>query len=297
VVLLSTIMVSRPEFDLHPDGNEAAEHIGMAFSADIETVREITGHAADVIGIGSGCAAGTSAVGIGAALIESGRTDLVVCVGAELLSYEVITLFGALGGLAGDGYVRPFDAHRRGMLPGEGWGVLVLESERRARQPLARICGYGEACDGFDLVRPCPDGTGLRAAIEQALLDSGCGPDDIAWICAHGTGTKASDGLEARIYDSIFAARRAPLPCVSVKGVTGHTQGAAGVIEAAVAVKSLSKRAVPLNPGLREVDPAVAGLRRIIVPDSTAPLEDGLAVLSISFGFGGSASAVLIGPP
>ncbi|MFI1918382.1 beta-ketoacyl synthase N-terminal-like domain-containing protein [Nocardia sp. NPDC020380] len=300
VVLVSTVMGSRPQYD-RLGADAAGEAISEALAADVATVSALLDDAADVLGIGSGCAAGTTAIGIGRGLVTSGRADFVVCLGAEMISLEVLTLFTALGGLARDGVVRPFDEHRSGMLPGEGWGVLVLESQRWAQEPVARVLGYGEASDGYDIAAPSPDGIGLTAAIGQALDESRCRIDDLGWVCAHGTGTRANDALEARIYDRLFGERTQPLPCVSLKGMTGHCQGAAGVIEAAVACTSLVEGIVPPNAATRTIDPVVAALERIRVPLTPgafgASPAGGPRVLSTSFGFGGSVSAVVLGRP
>ncbi|WP_405162995.1 hypothetical protein OG203_43170 [Nocardia sp. NBC_01499] len=293
IVLVATVMGSRPEYD-----RQAPAHgIKNALADDVAAVSELLGHQADVLGIGSGCAAGTTAVGIARSLITTGRADFVVCLGAEMVSLEVLTLFTALGGLAREGVLRPFDEHRTGMVPGEGWGVLILESERWADRPLGAVLGYGEASDGYDIVAPSPDGVGLSAAIGQALAESGRGVADIGWICAHGTGTRANDALEAQIYDGLFRRREQQLPCVSIKGATGHCQGAAGVIEAAVACTSLAEAMVPPNAAALTVDPIVAALERVQVPLTPSTLAPSAAVLSTSFGFGGSVSAIVIGQP
>ncbi|NMM91441.1 hypothetical protein B2J88_45310 [Rhodococcus sp. SRB_17] len=296
IVLLSTVMGSRPKFDRFgsPDHHFDVQN---ALARDVRAVQALTGGAADVIGIGSGCAAGTSAIGVAHELIGAGKADMVVCLGAEMVSLEVLTLFTALGGLSRDATVRPFDANRTGMVPGAGWGLVVLEHAQWACNPLASVQGYGEAADGTSLTLPSPDGIGMREAVHQALQQACLGVDAIGWICAHGTGTRANDALEASVYDRIFHARSMSLPCVSVKGVTGHCQGAAGVIEAAVACRSLEVGEIPPNVGLTDVDPKVLDLQRIAIPDHAVPLPEGLSVLSTSFGFGGSVAAVLIGRP
>ncbi|MFF8327804.1 beta-ketoacyl synthase N-terminal-like domain-containing protein [Rhodococcus qingshengii] len=296
VVLLSTVMGSRPDHD-RSDPISAAEGVRAALDSDTAAVATFLGGHVDVIGIGSGCAAGTTVIGLAQSLVSSGRADMVICLGAEVLSYEVLTLFLALGGLSDDDMVRPFDADRRGMMPGEGFGVVVVEPPEFAKAPLASIAGYGEACDGWNLVAPSPTATGLSIAITDALASASITVDDVGWICAHGTGTRANDALEAGAYDRIFSARHDRVPVVSIKGTTGHCQGAAGVIETVVAVTSLREGVVPPNKTISTLESGIEKLAHVRVPCSAVPLADNNYVLSTSFGFGGSVAAVVIGAP
>ncbi|MEV6767375.1 hypothetical protein AB0N05_01955 [Nocardia sp. NPDC051030] len=269
VVLVSTVLGSRPYYD-HSHAEAGWFGIRHALTMDVAVISDLVGEATDVIGIGSGGAAGTTAVGIARGLIACGRADFVVCLGIEIGSLEM-------------------------MLPGEGWGVLVLESDRWAREPVGSVLGYGEASDGYDLTARSPVGAGLTAAVTRALAESGSTVDDIGWICAQGTGTPVDDARQARIYGRLFGSRRRPVPCVSLAGVTGYCRGASGIIEAAVACRSLREVMVPANSPPGEADSAVAAPGSVFTPAAPMAMDPESRVLSTSFGFGGAVSAIVIG--
>ncbi|MGW7412283.1 beta-ketoacyl-[acyl-carrier-protein] synthase family protein [Streptomyces sp. NPDC054863] len=297
-VFAGTVMGTRPVLDhgitpagLTAEGSEWAEPERL-----LDLVPGVVPVDGPVVLLASGCSVGGDAVACGAAAIFEGEVDVAICGGAEELSQEVFAMFTTLRALAPD-VARPFDGDRLGMQPAEGAAVLVLESAEhcaaRGGRPLAVLLAHGAAADAHHLTRPRPTGDALVAAIGTCLRDAGRAPEEIDWVCAHGTGTPASDGVEARAIASALGGPGRRRPVVSsLKGVLGHTQGAAGVLEAVVAVHALSAGHLPGNATLRRPDPACADLDLVPPQGRRAPVA---TVLSLAFGLGGGVSALLLG--
>jgi 3-oxoacyl-[acyl-carrier-protein] synthase II len=153
---------------------------------------------------------------------------------------------------------QPFDLNRQGLILGEGAGVVVLESEahavrRHAPRLQAEVGGYGMSCDAYHITRPHPEATGSIAAMRHALESSGVGPDDVDFVNAHGTGTRANDLAEAVVMREIFGSRRVPIS--SVKSTLGHCMGAASALEAIACVMTLENRLYPPTIGYETPDP------------------------------------------
>ncbi|MGH9063946.1 MAG: beta-ketoacyl-[acyl-carrier-protein] synthase family protein [Acidimicrobiales bacterium] len=242
------------------------------------------------------CAAGTQAIANAARLVSSGRCQVVVGGGAE----AAITAIGLAGftnmtALSPTGISRPFDRDRDGFVLGEGAGALVLEdwdrAEARGARIYAEVAGAASTADAYDIVAPSPGGAGAAACMELALADAGLTPSDVAHINAHGTSTPLNDAAEAEAITKVFGAPGPPV--TSIKGVTGHSLGAAGAVEAVAAVLSIVRRQIPPTAGLFDLDPdihldVVAGAPREWTPGP---------VLSNSFGFGGHNGTLVITPP
>ncbi|MGN9809498.1 beta-ketoacyl-[acyl-carrier-protein] synthase family protein [Micromonospora sp. BQ11] len=242
------------------------------------------------------CASGATAIGIARELLRGGKCDVVLAGGAEAsLTPLIVNTFAKMGALSRRRdeparASRPFDADRDGFVQAEGAAILVLErvADARARQAPVRACisGFGASADAHHATQPDPSGTGVRQSIDMALADAGLGPDEIDHVNAHGTSTPLNDVTEARALRHLFGGRPA---VTSVKGVTGHSLGAAGAIEAACTVLAVQHGVVPPTANLERQDPeididVVAGSPR------TLPIT---AAISSSFGFGGQ-NAVLV---
>jgi 3-oxoacyl-[acyl-carrier-protein] synthase II len=242
------------------------------------------------------CASATTAIGTARDLLRTGRCDIVIAGGAEAgLTKPILagfTRMGALSGRVDDPATasRPFDAERDGFVAAEGAGILVLErmahALARGARIRARVSGYGASADAHHATAPDPTGAGVSAAIGSALADAGLGPSDVDHVNAHGTSTPLNDVVEAKVLRRMFGDKPA---VTSVKGVTGHSLGAAGAIEAACAVLSIEKNVVPPTANLDSQDPAididvVRGKPRSMRVDTA---------MSNSFGFGGQ-NAVLV---
>ncbi|MCY0886548.1 MAG: beta-ketoacyl-[acyl-carrier-protein] synthase family protein [Firmicutes bacterium] len=246
--------------------------------------------------VSTACASGTDALGVALDWIRAGRADVVVTGGAEsLLVPEMIGGLSATRAVSpvGDPEIacRPFDAHRSGMVMGEGAGILIFEAEETARargaRPLARVLGYGTHGDGTHPVAPAADGHGERAAMEDCLADAGLDPAAVDYINAHGTGTLLGDRIEWESIAAVVGTR----PLVSsIKGATGHLLGAAGAVEAVVTVEALTRGCIPPTTGHRIPDPACP-LRVVAGQAYTGPVQ---VALSNSFGFGGQNATIAL---
>ncbi len=234
------------------------------------------------------CSAGGDAIGIAGAWIRSGRCDVVIAGGTDAL-YEV-TYYGFIALLNSDtAACKPFDVHRNGLNLGEGAAIMVLESEamrtNRGKKARAFLSGYGTAADAYHLTAPHPEGRGLRLAVEDALASAGVSPTDIAFINAHGTGTRENDRVESFLFHEVFSG----VPFGSTKGYTGHTLGAAGAIEAAFTIASLERQEMPANRGFDAPDPELP-----THPVARPTAIRGTTALSQTLAFGGNNSVLII---
>lgn len=240
------------------------------------------------------CAAGNYAIGFAADLIRTGRADVVVTGAAEMLQELQFCGFVRLAAMA-PARCQPFDLNRQGLLIGEGAGIVVLESEahamRRGAKLEAEVGGYGLSCDGHHITRPHADAVGSIAAMRGAITRSGITPDDVDFVNAHGTGTRANDAAEAKVMFDVFGTRRVPIS--SVKSSLGHCMGAASALEAVACVMTLETGIYPPTVGYETPDPecdldVVANVERRGKAD---------VVLNNSLAFGGYNSVVCFARP
>jgi 3-oxoacyl-[acyl-carrier-protein] synthase II len=208
--------------------------------------------------IPNACAAGNHAIAHAADLLRAGRADVMLAGGADAFSRITYTGFARLGAIAPE-VCQPFDLKRKGMIPGEGSAVLVLEPLERARARGARvyaeIAGAGFACDAHHMTASHPEGEGAARAMQAALREARLGLEDIDYISAHGTGTPTNDRLETLAVKRVFGARARQVPMSSIKSMIGHTMGAASAIEAAVCALAIHEGRVPPTMNLHEPDP------------------------------------------
>lgn len=242
------------------------------------------------ININAACASSTIAMARAGALIQHGRAESVLVVCLDLVSEFVLAGFSALKGLS-PSPSRPFDRERDGLSLGEGAAALLLMSEERARREgrpqLGRLLGWGVANDANHITAPARDGCGLIAAVEQALQRAVVAPEKIAAISAHGTGTVYNDAMELTAFARLFGER--PLPLNSIKGALGHTLGAAGGIEAVLALRSLQEQLLLPTVGLEQAEETTP--QRV---SSSAQPFSGEVLLSTNSGFGGINAALLL---
>lgn len=244
--------------------------------------------------VAAGCAAGNTALALAADEIRAGRAEVMVAGGVDELSEAVFQLFTTLRALAPD-RVRPFDRDRRGMLPSEGAGVLVLESLEhalgRGADILAELPGWAVAADAHHMTAPHPRSAGLSHCMARSLRMAGLRPDEIDHVSAHGTGTPANDALEAAALAEFFAPDGGRGPALSsLKGMLGHAQGGASALEAIACVLAVGRGRVPGNPTLDHPDDACASLDVVRGPARDMTVR---AALSNAFGFGGNTSTVV----
>ena len=204
------------------------------------------------------CAAGACAISHAFDLLQAGEADVMLAGGADAFSRISYAGFAGLLAIAPE-RCQPFDRNRKGMIPGEGSAVLVLERLEHARARCARtyaeFAGYGLSCDAFHMTGSDPDGRGAARAMEEALGQCGCAAEDVDYISAHGTGTKSNDYHETLAVKRIFGDRAYRTPISSVKSMLGHTMGAASAIEAAVCCLAIVHGIIPPTMNLEEPDP------------------------------------------
>ena len=208
--------------------------------------------------------------------IDLGIVDCAIVGGVDSLCLSTLHGFDGLQ-LLSDEVCRPFDATRKGISIGEAGGFALLE--RRPAQVL--FAGGGESSDAWHMSTPHPDGEGAQAAMRMALASARLAPAEIGYLNAHGTATQANDRSEAAGIRAVFGAHRVPVS--STKGVTGHTLGAAGIVEAIVTAQALEHQALPPTANWREAD------AQLDVDVIAAPAKAKFShAMSNNFGFGGS---------
>ena len=216
-------------------------------------------------------------------MIRCGLADAVVVGGVDTLCGSVLFGFNSLE-LVSPEVCRPFDVSRRGINLGEAAGFALLEREASTG---SWLLGYGESNDAFHMSSPHPEGRGARLAVQEALQCAGISAADIDYINLHGTASQKNDEVEARVVadtfpESTFAS--------STKGWTGHTLGAAGIVEAAISLLALEHGMLPGTLNLDTPDPTCG-------PQIRQQNEQRAArrALSFSFGFGGSNCVLAFG--
>jgi 3-oxoacyl-[acyl-carrier-protein] synthase-1 len=219
-----------------------------------------------------------------ARMIQFGLCDAAVVCGVDSLCLTTLYGFHSLQ-LTAEGPCRPFDAARDGISIGEAGGFALLE--RGEPRSGITLLGYGESSDAHHMSSPHPEGLGARAAMDKALATAGLTPSDIDYINLHGTATKVGDAAEDKAVAGLFGNAT---PCSSTKGLTGHTLGASGIVEAVISALGLLHGLIPASPTTRTVDPNVALC--YLAEGAERPLR---RVMSNSFGFGGSNCSLIFG--
>jgi len=266
--------------------NAAASQISMFFSAR-----------GPILAISTACASGAQAIGWAFHQIKYGSADVMLAGGADApITFGVMKAWEALRVLAsgrGDPAraCRPFSRDREGLVVGEGAAVLLLEEYERARARGARlyaeIVGYGTSSDAGHITDPSVEGP--ARAMRAALAEAGLAPEDVDYINAHGTATKANDRIETDAIKLVFGAHARRLAISSTKALHGHTMGAAGALEFAAALLALQRGIIPPTAHYTEPDPE-CDLDYVPNRAREQTLE---VVLSNSFAFGGI-NAVLV---
>jgi len=244
------------------------------------------------ITIPAACAAGNHAAAFGFDTIRSDKADVMLAGGSDCFSRITYTGFARLGAIAPD-TCRPFDRNRKGMIPGEGAAVLVLESldhaVRRGARIYAEMASYGLSCDAHHMTAAHPSGDGAVRAMETALAEAGIAPDEVNYISAHGTGTPVNDRIETAAVKRVFGKAAWRIPMSSIKSMLGHTMGAASAIESAVCALSVFKDRIPPTINLEEPDPECD---LDYVPNNSRQHCVGVA-MNNAYAFGGNNASVL----
>ncbi|AHH99254.1 beta-ketoacyl-[acyl-carrier-protein] synthase family protein [Kutzneria viridogrisea] len=253
-------------------------------------VRELGLSDVEAVTIPTACAAGNYAIGHGMDAIRAGDVDVALCGGVDALCRKTYAGFYRLGAMAPE-VCQPFDRDRKGILVGEGAGILLMESLEHALARGARIyaelLGYGLTCDALSPV--APDQDSLARCMRLAHENAGVKPTDIDFISAHGTGTKANDMTEVAAIRQAFT--DAPPPTVSIKGMLGHAMGAASALGAAACALAITEGFIPPTINHRETDPEC---QVDCVPNQARPAEVRV-VQNNALAFGGNNAVLILG--
>ncbi|MET8726863.1 MULTISPECIES: beta-ketoacyl-[acyl-carrier-protein] synthase family protein [Streptomyces] len=207
----------------------------------------------EVLTIPTACAAGNYAIGSGYDAIRSGDVEMALCGGADAVCRKTFAGFYRLGTIAPE-VCQPFDRERKGILTGEGAGILMMESlesaQARGARIYAEVLGYGLNCDAHHPV--APDRDSLARCMTLAHRNAGITAQDVDFISAHGTGTKANDVTETGAIRQVFDV---PPPTVSIKSMVGHSMGAASALGSAACALAISEGFIPPTINHTETDP------------------------------------------
>ena len=248
--------------------------------------------------VSSACASGSHSIGLAYLLIKQGLQDVVLCGGAQEVNKYAMSTFDALNAFSvhmdePTKASRPFDRDRDGLVPSGGAAALVLEdydhAVKRGANILAEVCGYGFSSNGGGISQPSDEGSFI--AVTRAMKDAGVTADDIDYINAHATSTQQGDMYEAMALNRIFKGKRALVS--STKSMTGHECWMAGASEIVYSIIMMQKGFVA--PNINFVNPDEHS-RFLNLTAETVEKEINV-VLSNSFGFGGTNSALIIKKP
>lgn len=282
-IIVATTKGAADELLLHPE-----EPAGQPWQIG-QMIAELIGSGGKHKTVSAACASGTVALIQAAKQIMDGNSECVLIVGIDLLSSFVMAGFDALKGLSANPCV-PFDELRDGLSLGEGVGVVILCSEQYAHdhhcKVLACIEGWGVSCDATHITAPSRTGSGLKRVIEQA---TGEGTISVGAINAHGTGTVYNDAMEMTAFKACWDEHP---PFHSVKGAVGHCLGAAGVIEAAIALRSLEENRIPPSVGYSRGEVPAGKISGTSSLPLIAP-----NILACNSGFGGINAGIIFSRP
>lgn len=272
-------------------------------------VNMIAGHLSMIFGlkgpniaITTACTSGVHNIGQAARAIVYGDADVMLAGGAEKGSTPLgMGGFGAARALSTrndnpQAASRPWDRERDGFVLGDGAGLVVLEeyehAKRRGAKVYAELIGFGMSSDAYHMTSPPSDGAGAAAAMKNAIRDAGIKADQIGYINAHGTSTRAGDLAEAQAIKQVFGQHAYRVLVSSTKSMTGHLLGAAGAVESIFSILALRDGAVPPTINLDQPD---ENCDLDFVPKEARQVDHLQYVLCNSFGFGGTNGSLIFG--
>jgi 3-oxoacyl-[acyl-carrier-protein] synthase-1 len=234
-----------------------------------------TGLRGPCVTVATACSSSAKVFAQAARLMQAGVVDAALVGGVDSLCGSVLFGFNSLG-LVSAQPCRPFDVARCGLSLGEAGGYAILE--RDGDGPYLR--GYGESSDAHHMSSPHPEGLGARLSMQSALARAGLDADAVDYINLHGTATPKNDEIEAGAIAAIFSARTA---ASSTKAYTGHTLGAAGIVESVIALQAIETGLIPGSLNCDDPDPACG-------PQLLRENRQGAVRVAMnnSFGFGGN---------
>jgi nodulation protein E len=243
-----------------------------------------------VFGVTSACSSSNHAFASAADQLRLGRADIMLAGGTDApLVYGILKGWEALRALARE-TCRPFSADRDGLVIGEAAGMAVLETWEHASQRgatvLAELAGAGLSGDASDIVAPTVEGP--VAAMRACLAEAGLAPEEVDYINAHGTGTKANDQIETTAIRRVFGKHADSLSVSSTKSMHAHCMGASGAVEMIACVMAIREGVVPPTANYRETDPECD----LDVTPNVAKVRQVRAAISNGFAFGGTNSTI-----
>ncbi len=249
--------------------------------------RQRLGLTGPALAVSAACASSAKVFANASRMIEAGLIDAAVVGGVDSLCLTTLYGFNSLELLSPQA-CRPFDIDRDGISIGEAAGFALLEPVGARVAPAdIVVAGVGESSDAYHMSSPHPEGAGARAAMSAALAAAGLEAADIDYVNLHGTGTPSNDAAEDQAVHALFGTK---VPVSSTKGATGHTLGAAGIVEALILKLAIENHLAPAGLNTRELDPKLKS--RYLLDKLSTRLDIGL---SNSFGFGGANCALVLG--
>ena len=257
----------------------------------VKAIADVIGAKGYLFAVPAACAAGNYAVAVAKQLLDWNYADVVIAGGVDVFSKVAFAGFQRLLSLTPD-LCRPFDKNRKGLVVGEGCGIIILEreKERKNQNIYGRILGIGLSSNAYHMTAPHFKGDGELSVMKKAIDNSGISIDDIDYISAHGTGTKANDRIETLAIKNLFVKQSLP-PASSIKSMLGHSMGAASILEMIACLLMLQKNII-LPTANYEAKDEECDLDVVANKPRKQKLN---CVISNSFAFGGQTSSVVIG--
>lgn len=250
--------------------------------------------------ISTGCATGADNIGYAFNMIREGKIDLMLAGAVEAplspLAFSSFCLVGILSTKNDPPHKtpKPFDRYRDGIVLSEGGAVLVLEelqhAIKRGVKIYAEVIGFGTTHDAYHITQPRPDGQYAEKAIRLALEDANTSPEEIDYVCAHGSATIINDKIETMIVKKIFHSQLKPVLISSIESMIGHPLGAAGALKIAAAACAINQGTVPPTINYEHSDP---DCDLNYVPNESCKRELNFVVCN-SFSFGGKNSILIL---
>jgi beta-ketoacyl-acyl-carrier-protein synthase II len=250
--------------------------------------------------LSTGCATGADNIGFAFDMIREGKTDWMLAGAVEAplspLAFGSFCLIGILSTKNEPPYKtpKPFDKYRDGIVISEGGAVLILEELQhafnRGAQIYAEIIGYGTTHDAYHITQPAPDGEQAEKAIRLALKDANIQPEEIGYICAHGSATILNDKIETMIIKKLFNTKMGSILISSIESMIGHPLGASGALKVAASALAIKHGIVPPTINYEHSDP---DCDLNYVPNEFIKREINFAI-SNSFSFGGKNSIIVL---
>lgn len=273
----------------------AVDYLKSMVHTTAVNITKMFGITGRVLSSSTACTTSSQSIGFGYEMVKFGIQDAMLCGGADEYDTTTVAVFDNLLACSTEyndtphRTPRPFDAHRDGLVVGEGAGAVLLEAyemaRRRGAKILAEVIGFSCNNNGGDLI--LPNAEGIHETIRLCLKDAGIGPQSVDFISAHATATKMGDVLEAQAIAKIYK----DLPVVTgLKSYMGHTMGSCGVIETILTLYMMEEGFIAPTLNLDTIDKRCAMIRHAL-----KPVEKDIRVASVqNFAFGGVNTCILL---